>query len=211
MELTCCFSQLCFVTKLKFSKMKKITLIFIFPILFCAFKNRTSTNWKIDSSHTKAEFSVSRLMAFHVEGYFKQVEATVVSTRDDFSDAVIEVTAQMSSFFTDNSQINDQLAHAGFFEAERFPTMSFKSTSISKIGENEYVLTGNFTIHGITKPVTFNVTSKIFENQLTKKTNANFKIVGKIDRKDFNIGLKIPSALLGDTVDINIDTEFIKE
>jgi polyisoprenoid-binding protein YceI len=176
-----------------------------------AFKSDEPASWSVDNAHTKVGFSTTHLMVSDVEGYFKKVTATIKTSKMDFSDAVAEMTAQVNSVFTDNEQRDGHLQSPDFFDAAKFPTITFKSTSFKKGTGNNYTVTGNLTMHGVTKPVTLNAMARIAENPMSKKTTAGFKITGKINRKDFGIGASIPSEMVGEEIDLIINAEFIKE
>ena len=168
--------------------------------------------WKYDNDHAKLGFSISHLTVTDVDGAFKNVDATIRSAEKDFKDAVVEMTAQVNSVDTDNEKRDAHLQSADFFDAAKFPTIVFKSTSFKKAAEeNTYTVTGNLTLHGVTKPVTLSAQAKMAIHPVTKKTIAGFKITGKINRKDFGIAEQTPSAMLGEEVNILANAEFIRE
>ena len=168
--------------------------------------------WKYDNDHAKLGFSISHLSVTDVDGSFKKVEATIRSSENDFKDAVVEMTAQVNSVDTDNEKRDAHLQSADFFDAAKFPTIVFKSTSFTKTAEeNTYSVAGNLTLHGVTKPVTLSAVAKSTIHPYTKKTVAGFKITGKINRKDFGIAEQTPAAMLGDEVNILANAEFIKD
>ena len=147
-----------------------------------------------------------------VAGFFDLFDIKLSASDDNFSDAVIEVTAQVKSIDTDNQKRDDHLRSADFFDVEKHPELSFKSKSLKKAGDKKYKLTGNLTIHGITKPVELDVTfNGTMEHPYTKKTVAGFKVTGKINRSDFNIGGGTPTAIVSDEVLIVANAEFIKD
>jgi polyisoprenoid-binding protein YceI len=168
--------------------------------------------WKYDHEHAKLGFSISHMTVTDVDGSFKDVEATIRTSKSDFSDAVAEMTAQVNSIDTDNEKRDTHLKSPDYFNAEKFPTIVFKSTSFQKAPEeNTYNVTGNLTLHGVTKPVTLSAVAKSTIHPYTKKTVAGFKITGKINRKDFGIAEETPAAMLGEDVNIFANAEFIKE
>ena len=185
--------------------MKKISLSFVLLLFtFAAF----SQTWVSDPAHSRLGFSITHLLISHVTGNFKQFEIKAVTTKPDYSDAKVEVTAQIASINTDQEQRDTHLKSADFFDAKQFNTLVFKSTSLKHVKSNEYKLTGNLTMHGITKPVELNV---IFEgkvqNPMNKKDIAVFTINGTLKRSDFGIGSKFPVAMVGDEVTINSTAE----
>lgn len=193
--------------------MKKLTLvatIAISAILF-AFTVVTSTTWTYDKSHAKVGFTVTHLMISDVEGYFKTANVTLTTTKEDFTDAVVEMTAEAASINTDNEKRDAHLQSDDFFDVAKFPTLSFKSTSFKKTKTaNTYEVKGNLTMHGVTKPVTLTAVAKTGTHPMNKKTIAGFKVTGKLNRSDFGIGGGTPSAIVSDEVLIDANAEFAK-
>jgi len=193
--------------------MKRLTLIAILAssALFFSFVVVTQTVWKYDNAHAKLGFSVTHLMISDVEGSFKKASATLTSTKEDFTDAVVEMTAEAGSINTDNESRDSHLNSADFFDVAQFPEITFKSNYFKKAkAANTYVVKGNLTMHGITKPVTLVAVAKTGTNPMSKKTIAGFKITGKLNRLDFGIGSGTPTAIVSDEVLINANAEFIK-
>lgn len=185
--------------------MKKISLsILLLLIAFTTF----SQTWVSDAAHSRLGFTISHLMISHVTGNFKQFEVKAVTMKADYSDAKVELTAQIASINTDVEQRDTHLKSVEFFDAQQFPTLSFKSTSLKNVKGNDYKLAGNLTMHGITKPIILDV---VFEGKVTnpmnKKDIAVFTIKGLLKRSDFNIGSKFPAAMLGEEVTINASVE----
>lgn len=193
--------------------MKKLTLvatIAISAILF-AFTVVTSTNWTYDKNHAKVGFTVTHMLISDVEGYFKTANVTLTTTKEDFTDAVVEMTAEAASINTDNEKRDGHLQSADFFDAAQFPTLTFKSTSFKKTKTaNTYEVKGNLTMHGVTKPVTLTAVAKTGTHPMNKKTIAGFKVTGKLNRSDFGIGGSTPSAIVSDEVLIDANAEFVK-
>ncbi len=185
--------------------MKKISLAIVFT--FISFSTFSQT-WVTDPAHSHLGFTIKHLMISTVSGNFKQFEIKAVTTKPDYSDAKIEVIAQILSINTDQEQRDNHLRSADFFDAKLFPTLNFKSTSVKNVKGNEYKLYGNLTMHGITKPVELDL---IFEgkvqNPMNKKDIAVFTIKGLLKRSDFVIGSKFPAAMVGDEVTINATAE----
>ena len=193
--------------------MKKQILIATIAIsaIFFSFTVVTTTSWSFDKSHAKLGFSVTHLMISDVEGSFKNATATLTTTKEDFTDAVVEMTAEASSINTDHEKRDAHLKSADFFDVAQFPTLTFKSTSFKKTKTaNTYVVKGNLTMHGITKPVTLTAVAKTGIHPMNKKTVAGFKITGTLKRSDFGIGGGTPTAIVSDEVLINANAEFVK-
>ena len=167
--------------------------------------------WSLDKAHAKLGFEVTHLMVSSVEGSFKTFDVKVAASNDEFSDAVIELTADASSIYTDNDKRDEHLRSADFFEVAKYPTLTFKSTSITKTADKKYTITGNLTLHGVTKPVTLEATlNGTAVHPYTKKTIAGFKVTGTIKRSDFSVGKGTPPAVVSDEVKLNANLELIK-
>jgi polyisoprenoid-binding protein YceI len=170
-----------------------------------------SQGWTADKAHSKLGFEVTHLMVTDVDGDFKKFDISVNSTKDDFTDAVIEVNADISSISTDNDMRDNDLKSDHFFDAAKYPTLNFKSSSIQKIDEKHYKLAGNLTMHGVTKPVVLDVTlNGVGTHPMTKKPVAGFKIRGTIKRSDFGIGSNAPTTVVSDEVQIIANVEIDK-
>ena len=180
-------------------------------VVFYSFTVVTNTEWTNDTAHSKLGFSVSHMMISDVEGYFKKVNIKLITTKPDFADAVVEVTADVASINTDNEKRDGHLQSEDFFDAAKYPVITFKSTSFKKGNTaGTYVVKGNLTMHGVTKPVTLTAVAKTGVHPMSKKSIAGFKISGKLKRSDFAIGGSTPTAIVGDEVVINANAEFSK-
>ena len=167
--------------------------------------------WSLDKSHAKLGFSVTHLLVSNVEGNFKLFDAKITSPQDDFSNAVIELTADINSINTDDDKRDGHLKSPDFFDVAKFSTLTFKSTSFKKVADKKYKLEGNLTMHGVTKKVDLDVTfNGTAIHPYTKQTIAGFKISGKLKRSDFAIGGSVPGAVVSDEVEISTNAEFVK-
>ncbi|HRI40846.1 MAG TPA: YceI family protein [Bacteroidia bacterium] len=172
-------------------------------------------NWKIDGSHTKIRFTTKYLVISDVDGEFKKFDGTFTSSKADWSDLQATMTVQVPSITTDNEMRDKHLLSDDFFNAEKFPTMTFTSTGIKSLGNNKYVLSGNLTVRDVTKKVEVPL---VYGGQVKDpwgNLKAGFKATGKINRKDF--GLKYANAaatgeaVVGDEVEFTIDAVLIKQ
>ncbi len=153
--------------------------------------------WKLDKAHANLKFTATHMMLSDVDGNFKDFDATVTATKPDFSDAKFDFTAQVPSINTDNEKRDGHLKSADFFDAEKYPTITFKSTKITKTAANKYKVTGNLTMHGVTKPVTLDLWFRGSKpNPMTKGQSAGFQVTGTIDRTDFGVGASVPDAVV---------------
>ena len=168
--------------------------------------------WSIDKGHSKIGFTVGHHMISEVDGYFRTFTARMTATKDDFSDAVFELSAETASINSENEMRDKDLKNAGFFDVANFPTLTFKSTSLKKVNGNKYTLTGNLTIKGVTKPITMDVTLMGPEpHPRTKKPAIGIKATCKINRKDFNVGPDLPKAMVSNEGELRATGEFNKD
>jgi polyisoprenoid-binding protein YceI len=189
--------------------MKKVTLFLSAFLVLTAFT--TANLWKNDDPHSQLGFTVKHLGISDVSGVFNDFDVTVTSSKPDFSDAQFELTANVASIDTRVEARNKHLKSADFFDAETFPTLTFKSSSLKSTGKNTYKLSGDLTLHGITKPVTMDLEYKgTVENPMSKKQTAGFQVTGTIKRSDFNLGSGFPEPMISDDVRIKADGEFVQ-
>jgi polyisoprenoid-binding protein YceI len=189
--------------------MKKAIILFAAALLnTAAFAQSTWTN---DKMHSKLGFTITHLSVSDVDGIFKDFTCTIVASKPDFSDAKFDLTVNVTSVNTDVDYRDKDLQSASYFDAAKFPTMTFVSTGITTVSTNHYKLSGNLTLHGVTKPVTMDLWYRgTITNPMSKKDDAGFKLTGTINRKDFGIASSAPSAMLSDDVTINANGEFAK-
>jgi polyisoprenoid-binding protein YceI len=169
------------------------------------------STWKVDKAHSRVTFTITHLAVSDVDGYFKDFDATIVAAKPDFSDAKVNFSANTASVSTDNEKRDAHLKSADFFEVEKFPALTFVSTGIKPTGANKYQLTGNLTIHGVTKPAVFDMWYRgTITNPMSKAPDAGFKVTGTIKRSDFAFGSKFGQPMLSDEVTLTANGEFAK-
>jgi polyisoprenoid-binding protein YceI len=191
--------------------MKKLAIVLSAFLVLTAF-TKAITTWQNDDPHSQLGFTVTHLGIADVSGTFNDIDVNVTSSKADFSDAQFELTAKTASIDTRVEQRNNHLKSADFFDAAKYPTMTFKSTSIKSAGKNKYKLSGNLTLHGITKLVTMNLVYKgTIENPMSKKQTAGFQVTGLIKRSDFGVGPNFPAPMISDEVRIKADGEFVQQ
>ncbi|MEI6487426.1 MAG: YceI family protein [Bacteroidota bacterium] len=190
--------------------MKKLIFIAASAVALLAFKPVENTTWSLDKAHAKLGFTVTHLAVSEVEGWFKKFDATVTSSKDDFSDAIVEMSADVNSINTENDQRDTHLKSPDFFDAAKFGTLTFKSKSFKKVKDNLYKITGDLTMHGVTKSVELDAIARTGVHPMTKKNIAGFKISGTLKRSDFAIGASMPTAMLSDEIIIIANAEFAK-
>lgn len=164
--------------------------------------------WTVDPSHTSTTFAVKHMMVSTTKGAFDKVSGTVVGDDADFTKAQVNVTIDVNSINTREAKRDAHLKSADFFDAAKFPTITFKSTKIVAKGGGKYDLTGDLTMHGVTKPVTLSVESLTAPTPTPFNTTVRgVNAIGKVSRKDFGIGSANPAV--GDEVKLEIDAELV--
>lgn len=190
--------------------MKKLSIILSAFVVLTAFTT-VDTTWRSDKAHSQLGFTVTHLGIADISGTFNDFDVIVTSSRPDFSDASIELSAKTASLNTRVEARDNHLKSADFFDAEKFPTITFKSTSIKAAGKNKYKLSGNLSLHGITKTVTMDLLYKgSVQNPMSKKQTTGFQVTGIIKRSDFNLGAGFPAPMISNEVRIKADGEFVQ-
>jgi len=176
------------------------------------------TNWNVDASHSKLGFAVTHMMVSETEGKFKIYEGKVTSPKNDvdFNGASVDFSVDASSINTDDEKRDGHLKSADFFDVEKYPKIIFKSTSMkSGKDKNTYTLTGNLTMHGVTKPVTLKAVGapKLIKDPYGMERYA-FKVTGTVNRKDFgltwNALLEAGGVAVSEDVRLDINVEITK-
>jgi len=168
----------------------------------------TAGTWAIDPTHSTVGFTVRHLVVSKVRGRFQNFSGTVTVAADGTPsvDAEIDVT----SITTDNEQRDGHLKTADFFEVEKFPTATFKSTSVKADG-GDFVVTGDFTLHGVTKSIDLKLEFNGVNAGMGNGPVAGFEASTTINRKDFGISIDMPleggGAVVGDKIVLNLDIE----
>lgn len=188
---------------------KSITVLAAVALLSFALP---SSSWKSDAVHSRFGFSVTHMGIASANGQFKDYTISITNTAADFSDAVVELNAKVASIDTYNEMRNEHLKGADFFDAAKYPELTFKSTSFKKVKDKTFKVAGDLTLHGVTKKVELDaVLVGTAVNPQSKKEMAGFKVTGTIKRTDFGIAPGMPTAALSNEVAIIGDFEFVKE
>jgi polyisoprenoid-binding protein YceI len=175
----------------------------------------TTTSWNIDPAHSAAAFKVRHMMISHVKGEFRGLSGVLNLDESDYSRSTVEASIPATGIKTGDDARDGHLKEADFLDVAEFPTITFKSTSIAPTGDSNYAVTGDLTIHGVTKSVTLAVEDV---SSPTKDPYGNLRIglsaSTKINRKDFGLVwngvMESGGVLVGDEVTITIDAELIK-
>lgn len=189
--------------------MKKITII---ASLLALSATTFAQTWSVDKAHARLGYSIKHMTLSDSEGNFKAYDAKITATKPDFSDAKFDISIDVASLNTENDMRDKHLKSGDFFDVEKYPTITFKSTSFKKVNGNQYKLVGDLTFHGVTKQVMLNaVYNGTQENPQSKKLVAGFTITGAFKRKDFGFATEAPATMLGEDVNLRASGEFVKE
>jgi polyisoprenoid-binding protein YceI len=174
----------------------------------------TTTKWVIDPMHSEVQFKVKHLVISTVTGFFKSFEGDLETESDDFTDSQINFSLDVNSIDTNQPQRDEHLKSAEFFDAEKYPKITFKSTSLIKDGEN-YELLGDLTVKDVTKPVKLEVEFGGSAADFYGNTKAGFEVTGKINRKEFGLtwsGVTEAGAIVvGEDIKLTINVQFAKQ
>ncbi len=173
-----------------------------------------TTTWNIDPAHSSAEFKVKHMMISNVKGSFSGLSGVLTEHLTDSTLSSIEASVPVATITTGDPKRDGHLKSADFFDAEKYPTLNFKSTKVVGKGD-AYQVTGDLTIHGVTKPATFAIDGPSAPaKDPWGNTRIGLSATAKINRKDFglnwNASLEAGGFLVGDEVSITLDVQFIK-
>lgn len=174
-----------------------------------------NTKWIVDPAHSELGFKIKHLMVTNVSGWFNDFAAEVEMEGDDFETAQIYVSVNMASINTNNLQRDEHLRTSDFFEVEKYPEMLFDSRGIKKSDEENYIVHGDLTLKGITKPVKLNVEYSGVTKDPWGNERTGFIVTGKIKRSEwgvnFNAVLETGGVALSDEVKIHSEFQFVKQ
>ncbi len=172
-----------------------------------------TTKWVIDPTHSEITFKVKHLMISNVKGEFKTFQATIDG--EDFTKSKISASIDADSISTNNEDRDTHLKSADFFEVENYPNITFESTSIKKVDDDEFKIVGDLTIKGVTKEITLDTEFGGYMKDPYGNEKAGFSIDGKINRKDFglnwNATLEAGGIMVGNEIKINVEVQFVKQ
>jgi len=171
--------------------------------------------YKIDAAHSEITFKVKHLMITSVTGNFTKFDATLESSKEDFTDAKISFEADVDSISTNNEQRDGHLKSEDFFAAEKFPKLSFVSSSLNKVSDDEYKLVGELTLRGISKQIELSVEYGGTATDPYGQVKSGFEITGKISRKEFGLTWTVTTEaggiVVSDDVKLNLAVQMIKQ
>jgi polyisoprenoid-binding protein YceI len=173
------------------------------------------TTWNIDPVHSNAQFKVKHMMISNVKGEFTAITGSLKLYGEDVTRSQLEASIDAASINTRDAQRDAHLKSADFFDVEKFPALTFKATRASKKGEKEFSVSGDLTIHGVTRSAVFVVEElSAPAKDPWGNTRIGLSATTRINRKDFgltwNTALETGGILVGDDVTITLDVQFIK-
>jgi polyisoprenoid-binding protein YceI len=173
----------------------------------------STTKWIIDPTHSEVAFKVKHLVISTVTGYFRKFEGNAESTSEDFSGATVAFSLAVDSIDTNQSDRDQHLKSADFFDTANFPSISFAGKLVNQGGD--YQLVGDLTLKGITKEVALEVTYGGTVGDPYGQTKAGFEIEGKINRKDFGLTwsaiTEAGSVVVSDQVRLQFSVQLVKQ
>ena len=173
-----------------------------------------ATLWKLDPTHSEIQFKVKHLVISTVTGQFESFDATLEAEDDTFENASISFSADIDSINTKNADRDGHLKSDDFFNAEKYPQMTFTSTKFEKVGEGEFKLTGDLTIRDVTKEVVLDVDHGGVVVDPYGQTKAGFELTGSINRKEFGLNwsavTEAGSVVVSDQVKLMLSVQVVK-
>lgn len=192
---------------------RSLATVLALALLVPAMAFAEATTWQVDPAHTGIQFSVRHFFS-QVPGRFNDFSGTIKYDPESPSSSSVEFTIQAASINTDNADRDNHLRSADFFDVEKHPTLSFKSTEVKAVSDGKLEVTGDFTVRGVTKRITVPV---VFLGSMDTPmgTRAGFHTEFKVDRKEYGVSwnraLDQGGAILGDEVRIEIAVEAVKK
>ena len=177
-------------------------------------QTQTQTTWQIDPAHTNVGFSVKHLMIATVRGRFAGVKGTIVLDEVDPTSSSAEVEIDVAAIDTRAEQRDAHLRSADFFEVEKYPTMTYRSRRVERVGDGHYRIFGDLTIRDVTREVVLDATDEGRGRDPWGGDRLGFSATTTIDRSDFgltwNQALETGGVLVGNAITISIDVEAVK-
>lgn len=171
--------------------------------------------WSFDPTHSEVQFKVKHLMITNVTGSFENFSINAQTEGNDFTTAEFDFSADIASISTNNTQRDEHLKSADFFDAEKFPTLTFKSTRVEKVDDDNFAVYGDFTIKDVTKEAKLNVEFGGVVKDPWGNTKAGLTISGKINRAEYgltwNAALETGGVMVSEDVRLNAEFELVKQ
>ncbi len=174
----------------------------------------STTKWVVDPTHSEIVFKVKHMMFTNLSGSFTKFDASVTTEGEDFKNAKFDFSSDVTSVDTGNTDRDNHLKSGDFFDGEQHPQITFTSTDFKQKSGDDYTLTGDLTIKGVTKPITLDVEFGGTAKDPWGNVKAGLSATGKINRKDFgltwNAALETGGVLVGEDVKLQIELQFTK-
>ena len=185
-------------------------------LLAAALPARAESVWEIDPAHSSVQFSVRHMMVSNVRGAFTKVAGTVRGDEQDPTLAGVEATIDTSSIDTREAKRDEHLRSPDFLDVAKYPTMTFRSKKITKVGDGRYDVTGDLTLHGVTREVVLHVEGPSPAMKDPRGgLRAGASATARISRRDFGItwskALDGGGVVVGNDIDVTIDVEGVKK
>ena len=183
-----------------------MTLVVVAPLTFAQ-----SSTWVPDKAHSGVDFSILHMSLSKVRGHIGNIGGTVVLNESDITKSTVNITVDVSTIDTGVAQRDADLKSANFFDVAQFPAATFVSTSVVKTSSG-LTVSGNLTLHGITKPVVLEVVGPTGPvSGMDHKPHSGFSATTTVSRTTFGIATKFPTAAVGDDVKLTIDLDVAKQ
>jgi len=172
---------------------------------------QTST-WKSDPAHSETDFSVKHLGISNVHGRLGKVDATIIFDDHDITKSTVNATIDVTGLDTGQTPRDNHLKTDSFFDVAKYASATFVSTSVAKGGSGLQV-SGNLTLHGVTKPVVLDVSGSgaPITSPMDKKQHLGFEATTTLHRLDFGVGTTFPDAVVSDEVKVTIELDAVKQ
>ncbi|HJX01492.1 MAG TPA: YceI family protein [Terriglobales bacterium] len=187
--------------------MKRRVVSLLAVALFTLAAWAQSSEWQIDPSHTTVAFTVRHFGISNVHGRFTKVSGSAIVDDNDMTKSSVNATMDVNSIDTGNENRDKDLKSPNYFDAAQFPTITFKSKSVSKNGDNKLKIVGDLTIHGVTKEVTLDVDGPSAPMTQGPNQRRGLAATTSVNRKDFGVGAKASAAMIGEEIKIELDVE----
>ncbi len=191
--------------------MRRRVFPLLIAVLFATAAWAQGSEWQIDPAHTTVGFTVRHMGISNVHGRFTKVSGTANVDDNDVTKSSVNATMDIASITTGNDSRDNDLRSPNYFDAAQFPTMTFKSKSITKSGDNKLKIVGDLTIKGVTKEVTLDVDGPSSPVKMGPNQRRGLSATTSVNRKDFGVGAKTPSAMVGEEIKIEIDAELTQK
>lgn len=191
--------------------MKRLTLLGGMLSLAASLALAETSTWVPDKAHSEVDFTVTHMGISNVHGRFGNIGGTITMNDADMSKSSVNITVDVTTLDTGVSQRDGDLKGPNFFDVQQFPTATFVSTSVAKSGSG-LTVSGNLTLHGVTKPVVLQVEGPNGPAQgMDHKPHLGFSATTTVSRTAFGIASKFPAAMVGDEIKLSVDLDAAKQ